>query len=120
MKLKRGEPFITIEIVGDFADFNDFYDKNRGEILEAIIEIYNEFLISKTKTLRLLVSAEIYSEETIGITNWNTMFSFYKKDSDVLINDVLPYFEEVENYEKCAEIINLHELLTKKKKLSII
>jgi hypothetical protein len=48
------------------------------------------------------------------------MFSFYKKDSDVLINDVLPYFEEVENYEKCAEIINLHELLTKKKKLSII
>jgi hypothetical protein len=43
-----------------------------------------------------------------------------RNETIVLMRDVLPYFESVEDYEKCAEIKNLYEELTNSKKLVTI
>lgn len=105
------EPFMTLEIKGTYEDFNDFYDENKESIYLAILELFHEFKTTRKKNLILFVSAKIKG------LDWDTEFKFHKQESIVLTRDVLPYFEETENYEKCAEIKNLYEVLTNKKEL---
>jgi hypothetical protein len=105
------EPFINLEIKGKYEDFNDFYDENKESIYLAILELFNEFKTTRKKNLVLFVSAKIKG------LDWDTEFKFHKQEAIVLTRDVLPYFEGTENYEKCAEIKNLYEVLTNKKEL---
>jgi hypothetical protein len=48
--------------------------------------------------------------------DWKTEFQLSKKDPDILIDHVIQYFEDIEDYEKCSEIISLYKSLTKNKK----
>jgi hypothetical protein len=45
----------------------------------------------------------------MGVLSWDTEFSFKKLDYEILIKQILPYYEDNEDYEKCAEIKNLHD-----------
>ena len=117
---KKEEAFKTINIVGNYKDFNDFYSRNREIILDGVIEIYNEFLTTASRKLKLVVSANLKTPDSQTLTHWDTTFIFNKKDVKVLIEDVMPFYEEIENYEKCAEILNLYNLLTKSKNKTII
>jgi hypothetical protein len=46
--------------------------------------------------------------------DWETEFIFHKEESIVLKRDLIPYFEMIEDYEKCCEIKNLYQELTNK------
>ena len=48
--------------------------------------------------------------------DWKTEFQLFKKEPEILIDHVMPYFENVEDYEKCSEILILYKTLTKNKK----
>jgi hypothetical protein len=98
--------FKELKITGKYQDFKDFYDENKGTIYKSIIEIYTEFKKSKKQKLTLNISAEIKGLE------WDTEFNFDRSETFVLKRDVLPYFEEIEDYETCKEILNLHNELT--------
>jgi transcription elongation factor GreA-like protein len=51
---------------------------------------------------------------------WDSEFTFTRNDYPVLIKEVIPFYEEKENYEKCLEIMNLYNDFTKGKKIPIL
>lgn len=106
LKTKQTSPFKTLEIKGKFNDFSDFYSKNKRNIYESIFEIFKEFKTTRKKSLSLFVSAKIQGLE------WDTTFNFHKEESIVLKRDLIPFFEEEEDYETCIEIKNLYKELT--------
>ena len=103
---KSNSTFKKLVISGNYNEFNDFYEKNKEIIYKSIIELFSEFKKTRKRTLSLHVSARIKGLE------WDTEFNFNRNESIVLKRDVIPYFEEKEDYETCGEIINLHKDLT--------
>ena len=108
---KTRTPYKTMYIKGKYEDFNDFYDINKRPIYENIIEVFYGFKGNKKRVLSLYIQAIIQGLE------WDTEFKFNRTDTIVLTRDVLPYFEGIEEYEKCIEIKNLYEELTNRKEL---
>jgi hypothetical protein len=103
---KTKSTFKQLNISGNYDDFKDFYDTNKELIYKSIIELFSEFKKTRKKTLTLCVAARIKGLE------WDTEFNFERNETIVLKRDVMPYFEEIEDYETCGEIINLHNELT--------
>lgn len=109
MRTKKNLPKTTFrELVfkKTYKSFSDFYDKHKTEIYKSIIELFSEFKNQKNKVLTLKISAKIDGLE------WDTEFNFTKDESIVLKRDLMPYFEETEDYETCSEIIKLDYELT--------
>ena len=106
---KTRTPYKTMYIKGKYKDFTDFYDTNKKPIYENIVEVFKGFQDSKKRVLSLYIQAIIQGME------WDTEFKFNRNETIVLTRDVLPFFEEIEDYEKCQEIKNLYEDLTKTK-----
>lgn len=103
---RKTEPFKKLEITGKYKDFGDFYDENKRLIYESIFDVFKEFKTTRKKTLTLFVSAKIQGLE------WDTEFNFHKQEAVVLKRDLMPFFEEIEDYETCGEINNLYKELT--------
>jgi hypothetical protein len=93
--------FKELKIEGKYYEFNDFYDSNKELIYKSIIELFHEFKKTRKKTLTLYVSAKIKGLE------WDTEFNFTKNESFVLKRDLMPFFEDNEDYETCSEILSL-------------
>jgi hypothetical protein len=103
-------PYRKMYIKGKYEDFTDFYTINKKPIYENIIEVFKGFTgDSKKRVLTLYLQAIIQGLE------WDTEFKFNKSDTIVLTRDVIPYFEEIEDYETCQEVRNLFIELTSKK-----
>ena len=103
-------PYRKMYIKGEYIDFTDFYTVNKRPIYENIIEVFKGFTgESKKRVLTLYLQAIIAGLE------WDTEFKFNKADTIVLRRDVIPYFEEIEEYEICEDVIKLYEELTPKK-----
>lgn len=111
---KTRTPYKTMYIKGKYQDFTDFYDTNKKSIYENIVEVFKGFQENKKRVLSLYIQAIIQGME------WDTEFKFNRNETIVLTRDVLPFFEEIEDYEKCQEIKNLYESLTKTKTLVTI
>lgn len=102
----KKQPYIVLTIDGNFQDFTDFYDDNKEVIYKNILVLFDSLLTSPQPTLSLSVVARIRGLE------WDTEFNFSKKDKETLLKDVMPYFEQSEDYETCSKIIELHKQLT--------
>jgi hypothetical protein len=103
-------PYRKMYIKGQYGDFTDFYNVNKRPIYENIIEVFKGFTgDSKKRVLTLYLQAIIAGLE------WDTEFKFNKTDTIVLSRDVIPYFEEIEEYEICDDVRKLYEELTYKK-----
>jgi hypothetical protein len=103
------KPFITVELEQKkYRDFKELYDTNKDSIYDGVIEIFKELKNSRKRSLTLLVTSKF------GPLNWDTEFIFNKKEYDVLMTQILPYFEEIEDYEKCVEIKSLHDFYSEK------
>lgn len=100
------QPFKTLELKGKFKDFTDFYDDNKEIIYKSILDVFKEFKTTNQKTLTLFISAKISG------MSWDTEFNFNKEEVIVLKRDLMPYFEDIEDYETCCEIKNLYKDLT--------
>jgi hypothetical protein len=111
---KTRTPYKKMYIKGKYTDFTDFYDVNKQSIYENILEVFKGFRGNKKRILSLYIQAIIQGLE------WDTEFKFNRTDTIILTRDVLPYFESIEDYEKCHEIKLLHESLTNKKEFAII
>jgi len=111
---KTRTPYKTMYIKGKYQDFTDFYDTNKKPIYENIVEVFKGFQENKKRVLSLYIQAIIQGME------WDTEFKFNRNETIVLTRDVLPFFEEIEDYEKCQEIKNLYESLTNTKTLVTI
>ncbi len=103
---KSSNVFKELSFEGRYIDFTDFYDENKTEIYKAIIELFAEFKKSRKKSLNLQISAKIRG------LDWDTEFTFKRDETINLTRDVMPYFENMEDYETCSEIVSLNKDLT--------
>ena len=93
----------SIKIIKDYPDFHEFYLENKPNIYDTIIEIFAQFIDNDIKTFSLKIDAKIK-----GI-DWKTDFVFsIDKDLELLISDIMPFYIEKEEYEKCADIKKLY------------
>lgn len=108
-KKKSTQPDFVLNLDGFYKDFTDFYGKNKETIYRSILNLFVELKTTTKDSLTLMVTAKIKGLE------WDTDFTFSKKDAKSLIRDVMPFFEQNEDYETCSEIIKLHKDLTNSK-----
>ena len=118
MKTKIPREFV-VNIVGEYSDYEDFFEQNKTKIYTGIVQCFILLSNSNRKTIKYIVSATTTNKKT-GIIEFNTEFLFRKDECDLLVDYVLEHFEELEEYEKCKDIIILHKSLTNTKKEVII
>jgi hypothetical protein len=91
-----------LNIKGKYSEFTDFYDTNKVKIYKNIINLFGTFKNKDKNELILVLSAKIMD------LDWETELKFGRQEITVLIKDLIPYFESVEDYETCGEIHNLY------------
>lgn len=102
-------PYKKMYIKGKYEDFTDFYEQNKTSIYDSIIETFSGFIGNKKRILSLYIAAIIHGLE------WDTEFKFERGDTIVLERDVIPFFESIEEYEKCEKAKKILEDLTNSK-----
>ena len=97
--------FKELNYTKKYDSFEEFYEENKPEIYKSVVEIFEEFKTSKNKTLTLGLGAIITG------MNWSTDLTLHKDQWFILKRDVLPFFEENEDYEICNRIMKLYKEL---------
>lgn len=100
------DSYINLEIRGDFKSFTEFYSTSKNVIFEKVVDLFNGLLIPENTSLTLT----IYT--TIDGFKWDSDLIVSRNEKEMLMKSILPYFESVENYEKCSEIIKIHKELS--------
>lgn len=98
--------FKVLEYHGNYESFNEFYNEHKSEIYETIVAIFECFNGSPKNILTINLNVNIN-----GIF-WDSDISFSRDQYFVLKRDILPYFEEEENYEMCNRIMKIYKLIT--------
>lgn len=94
-----------LNINDSYDDFPEFYLKNKEEIYKNIVMSFKSINRKDKENVILILSAKINELQ------WETELKFNKKECFVLTRDILPFFEEKEEYEYCGEIMNLYNKL---------
>ena len=115
MKTNQGEDRFNVYVKGKYKNFEDFLDKNKDMIYGGIIDSFKELLNTKKRRIKYTVNATVRLSDH-EIVEWKTEFLLLKKEPNILLEHIMPHFEENEDYEMCSEILNLHKDLTKLKK----
>jgi hypothetical protein len=103
MLIKNSETSIKkLSIKGKYSGFTDFYDINKVKIYKNIINLFGNLKNKEKNNLILVLSAKIMD------LDWETELKFSRQEIIVLIRDLIPYFESIEDYETCGEIHNLY------------
>ena len=100
------EAYLTLMIDKNYPDFHSFYAANKKSIYLSIIETFEALSTHNLPSLDMRVSA------VVDGMKWTTDFTFRKNDAIQLTRDILPFFEENEEYEVCSYIIKLYDLLS--------
>jgi hypothetical protein len=90
-------------IKGKYEGFKDFYDVNKIVIYKNILKLFTNFKKQDKDQLVLIISAKISN------LDWETELKFQRKESIVLVRDIMPYFEQIEDYETCGQICDLYK-----------
>lgn len=91
-----------LKVDGDHKDFKDFYYSNKSLIYEKVFDLFKSLKRNDKNHIVLVISSKI------NALQWETELKFSKEQKDILINELIPYFESIENYEICAEIHALY------------
>lgn len=98
-------PFIKIYIKGHYDTSTDFILHNKERVYRGTIDLYKGFLTTKKKKLGLYIQAIIVGVE------WDIEYLYERKNTTVLDNVILPYYVSIEDYETCAEIVEIKKQL---------
>ena len=113
--MKANEDKFTVFVKGKYKSFEEFLSKNKDLIYGGVVNSFKELLSTKKRQIRYTVNANVKLSDD-EIVEWKTEFLLLKKEPNILIDHIMPHFEENEDYEMCSEILNLHKELTKNKK----
>ena len=95
-------------------------EENKGTIMDAIYENVSEFMTSKEEdriVLRIITGPKkIRRPQSIEDIPMNVDFIISKQDIYETLEKLLEHCIEVEEYEKCAEIVKLQNTPPKKKR----
>jgi hypothetical protein len=102
---------IELVITEKYDGYSNFFEKNRTEIYLGIVECFELLSNSNRKTIKYLVKSKFISDNS-SLIDFSSDFIFRKSEANILNDIVLPYFEKIEEYEKCRDILNLYKKLT--------
>jgi hypothetical protein len=102
---KKILPYLVLKIDGEYDDFPSFYETNKRIIYDSIYGTFYGLINGKNKNLIL----QLYA--IIDNSDFETEFDFKRDDIIVLIRDLIPFYEELEDYEMCTKVKNLYETL---------
>jgi len=95
-------------------------EENKGTIMDAIYENVSEFMASKEEdriVLRIIAGTKkVRRPQSINDLPMNVDFIISKEDIKETLQKLLEHCIEVEEYEKCAEIVKLQNEPAKKKR----
>ena len=95
-------------------------EENKGTIMDAIYENVSEFMASKEEdriVLRIIAGPKkVRRPQSINDIPMNVDFIISKEDIKETLEKLLEHCIEVEEYEKCAEIVKLQNEPPKKKR----
>jgi hypothetical protein len=100
-------PIVPIVIDNDYSSFHEFYSKEKRVIYKKIIDVFEEILKENIKEKKLLVIARIDG------VSFDTDFQIDRDNKKLLTDVIIPYFEEIEEYELCSKIITIISELNK-------
>lgn len=92
-----------LNIKTDHKDFKEFYYSNKSLIYEKVFDLFKSLKRNDKNYIVLVISSKI------NALQWETELKFNRDQKDILINELIPYFESIENYEICGEIHVLHQ-----------
>jgi len=108
MKNKTSISNKQITIDGSYSDITTFYHKNKKVIYDSIVERFSDFILDKNLTESMLTLSTKIEDEA-----WDTELIFKRADYIILKRDLMPFYEEIEDYETCNRILELQKLFTK-------
>ena len=98
----------------------EWAEENKGTIMDAIYENVSEFMASKEEdriVLRIIAGPKkVRRPQSINDVPMNVDFIISKQDIYETLQKLLEHCIEVEEYEKCAEIVKLQNAPPKKKR----
>lgn len=97
---------ITLRLDENYPTFDEFLKKSRTVIYKTLIDGYRELSKNPESFINVVVIAKAENRE------FETTYHINKNYDDVierLPNILIPYFENVEDYETCEEIRNIYE-----------
>jgi hypothetical protein len=103
---KTRTPYRTLTFKGEYSNVHEFNEKNKEKIYYTIINVFEGFKDNKKRKLSL------YIHSIIGYLEWDIEYIFLRNNTTVLMTKILPYFEDIEEYEICQDIIDLNNYLT--------
>jgi hypothetical protein len=106
---------LDVHVTGKYKSFEDFLDKNKPLIYGGVVDSFKQLLSTRKREIKFVVNASLLLDKN-DVMDWKTEFQLSKKEPEILIEHIMPYFEDIEDYEKCSEILNLYKSLTKNKK----
>ncbi len=89
-----------------YKSYANFHVENKEVIYKTIINLFKEFTITKNRVSSMIINANIENIE------WSTELTFNKNEFYILKKDIMPHFEDIEDYETCGEILNISKSLT--------
>lgn len=95
----------TLEIQTAYEDFGSFMDETRDPVYRTIFSAFKELMEKKTPTVTVTVRAHVDNMDV------ESVLEFSKENSNMLTEIILPYFESVEEYEMCSEVLKIHKKL---------
>jgi hypothetical protein len=104
----------------DRVPIQQWAEENKGTIMDAIYENVSEFMASKEEdriVLRIIAGPKkVRRPQSINDVPMNVDFIISKEDIKETLQKLLEHCIEVEEYEKCAEIVKLQNVPPKKKR----
>ena len=104
----------------DRVPIQQWAEENKGTIMDAIYENVSEFMASKEEdriVLRIIAGPKkVRRPQSINDVPMNVDFIISKEDIKETLQKLLEHCIEVEEYEKCAEIVKLQNAPPKKKR----
>jgi hypothetical protein len=96
---------INISLDKAYNNQEDFWTDNQALVYSKIIEIYSKFIDSEEQSLGMTVAVKIYDDEQ------KIYFGFDKDYPEILIDLLMPYYIECEEYEICAILRDMYQSL---------
>lgn len=92
---------VPMLIKKNYSSFDDFYKHEKHNIYNEILNIFDDILKGNIKESKLLVIARID-----GVI-FNTDFKINRNNTSLLTETIIPYFEQLEEYETCQRVKEL-------------
>lgn len=105
IKNNNSRVFANCDVNADYNNFSDFLENNKEIIYTETVRLYREFLKTNETELKIVVKS------TLNGRSWSTDLVYSKFNTELLVTDILDYFEQKEEYEVCAEIIKITKQL---------